>query len=114
MEMSLGIVNGCLPVLKPVYSKVRDSMRRLGGRRGTNSSSKFGSIPILMRVSQMWQSRSGRRHEREDLDSTILTEDLRRNENGVTPATKAERVLGMKLFAIHVQRDVVESAFDEV
>lgn len=59
----------------------------------------------------MWQSMPGRRSGREWLDSMISLEHLRRSEIGMQPTTKVERVLGMKVSEIHVQREFrVESA----
>ena len=59
----------------------------------------------------MWKSRSRNRAGREELDSIISMEDLRRNQNVVQSTSKAERVVGTKVFEIHVQRDVhVESS----
>lgn len=105
LEAILGVLNACLPVLKPVFSKVQDSLKTISGRKGTSLSLKSGSIPICLRVSHMWQSRSGRRYGTEGLDSVISMEDLRRSESGTQPKSKAERLVGMKVFDIRVQRD---------
>lgn len=62
----------------------------------------------------MWQSRSGKRTGREELDLMVSMEDWRRNQTNIQSTSKAERLVGMKLSEIHVQRDVhVESAFGE-
>ena len=66
---------------------------------------KFGSIPIFMRVSQMWQSMSGGRSRRHKLDSIISMENLRTSEGAIQSSSKVERVPTMKVFEIHMQRD---------
>ncbi len=114
LEAILGVTTACLPVLKPVFSKFRESTKKPSGRKYTGKYLMFGSIPIFMRVSQMWQSRSGKRTGREELDSMVSMEDWRRNQTNIQPTSKAESLIGMKLSEIHVQRDVhVESAFGE-
>lgn len=111
LEAILGVLNACLPVLKPVFSKFRDSMKKLCGREIRSRSLKCGSIPMFMRVKHMWKSRSRNRAGREELDSIISMEDWRRNQNGVQSTSKAESFVGTKVFEIHVQRDVhVESS----
>ena len=114
LEAILGVTTACLPVLKPVFSKFRKSINKLSGRKDTDKSLMFGSIPIVMRVSQMWQSRSRKRTGREKLDSMASIEDCRRLQTKFKSTPKAERLVGMKLSEIHVQRNIhVESAFDE-
>ena len=114
LEAILGVLNACLLVLKPVFSKVQDSLKTISGRKGTGLSSRSGSIPIFLRVSHMWQSRSGRRYGTEGLDSIISMEDQRRSESGTQPISKAQILVGMKAFDIHVQREFhVESASGE-
>ncbi|KAM0794045.1 hypothetical protein BDR22DRAFT_902421 [Usnea florida] len=98
-EPILGVITASLPVMKPVFSKVLDSTRGLGIRKYTSKVFRTASIPVFMRMSQMWNSRSGNRAGREGLDSETSLEDLRRSERGMS-ASK-----------IRVQRDVcVESA----
>ena len=80
-EAILGVTTACPPVLKPVFSKLRDSTRKLGGRKCTNKVLMSASIPISMRVSQMWKSISGKRAGKEGLDSKFSMEDLRRSES---------------------------------
>ncbi len=89
-------------------------MRKPGGRKCTSKVSMSASIPRFMRVSQMWESMSGKRAGRESLDSQISMEDLRRSESGAQPTDKVEIVVGMKASGIRVQRDVhVESTSTE-
>ena len=76
---------------------------------------KFGSVPIFMRESQMWQSMSKGRSRRHRLDSIISMESMRASEGIIQPSSKDERVPTMKVFEIHMQRDHrVESASIEV
>ena len=109
-EAILGVITACLPVLKPVFDKVRDSMKRYDDKKGISKFLKSGSISIFMRMSQIWKWKSGKRAERERLDSMISMEDLGRSESGIQSTPKVERVVGMKVFEINVQREVnVES-----
>ena len=72
------------------------------------------SIPILIRVNQMWESMSGNRAGREGLDSDFSMEDLRRSESGSQPTDEVEIVGGMKASEIRMQRDVhVEITYAE-
>ena len=48
LEALLGVINACLPVLKPIFKKVGDS-----GASSWLSSVMSGTIPIFMRPSQM-------------------------------------------------------------
>lgn len=115
VEATLGVLNACLPVLKPVFRKVRDSVPKPNWWKGTKTSIKSGSIPIFMRVSQMWQSSSGGRSRRDGLDSIISMENLTRSESAIQSSSKVDNVLGTKGSEIHVQRDiVVESTSIEV
>lgn len=130
LEVILGVLNACLPVLKPVFSKIRESMvlnncvhvwkpvfskvgrsmKKFGGKRDINMSWKSRGISIFMRVSHLWQSFSGTRFGRESLDSIGSIEDPGRRISGGQSTSQAERVVGMRVFEIHVQRDIyVES-----
>ncbi|KAM0804931.1 hypothetical protein BDR22DRAFT_885025 [Usnea florida] len=58
LEALLGVINACLPVLKPIFNKLGDS-----GASAWISSIMSGTIHIFMRPSQMgsiWTSRSAR------------------------------------------------------
>ena len=113
-EVILGVTTACLPVLKPVFSKLGHPTRKLGGRKCTSKVLMSASIPIFMRMSQMWESMPGKRAGREGLDSKISMDDLRRSESGSQPTGKGEIVVGMKASEIRVQRDIhVESSSTE-
>ena len=72
------------------------------------------SVPIFMRVSQMWESMSGNRAGREGLDSNISMEDLTRNKSGSQPTDKVDILVGMGATEIRVKRDMhVESVSTE-
>lgn len=104
-----------MPVLKPVFSKARNSLKTLSGRKNISPSLKSDSISIFMRVSHKLESRTRKRSGREELDSVISLEDLRRSESRTRFTSKAETVVGVKVLEIHVQSDVhVESASIEV
>ena len=114
LEAILGVITACLLVLKPVFSKIRDSMKKLSGRKGTMLSFKSGNIPILMRVSQIWQSRSVKRTGGEELNSMGSMGDRRQNQTDVQSTSEGERLVGRKFSEIHVLRDVdVESGFGD-
>ena len=59
-----------------------------------------------MQVSQMWESRSKKHPRRGELDSRISMEGLRRSEGSIQSTSKAERVIGTKVFEIQVQRGI--------
>ena len=131
LEGLLGVVNACLPVLKPIFNKMRGTAPKSGP--GVNEILKSGTIPIFMRVSQMFTLAS-----RKGKDSTSDGETLTENSGwyeerkskqrgkfdveGGTGASvvtreisppmteKAEKLMGIKAQEIHVRRDVdVES-----
>ena len=58
-----------------------------------------------MRVSQVWESGSGKRAVREALDSEISLKDFRRSESGSQPTDKVEEMVRMKASEFHVQWD---------
>ena len=111
LEVLLGVTTACLPVLKPVFKKVREWVKSFSHRRKTSKSSIFGSILILRQVSQMWQPRSRKRTRRADLDSMIEIEDWRRTQNCIQSTPRPVRAGRLKETEIHIQREVrVESA----
>lgn len=115
LEPTLGVITACLPVLKPIFVKLRDSMKIFNGKKGTSISWNSGSIPIFMRISHLWASMSGHSSGRGEMDSIIPMEDSKRSENGGQSTAKVEKVLGMKVCDVHVRRDIhVESACIEV
>ncbi|KAM0797175.1 hypothetical protein BDR22DRAFT_466521 [Usnea florida] len=69
LEATLGIITGCLLVLKPVYDKFRAPKKVPTVWGGTNRSCTPGSISILLRLSHMWLSMSGKRSGREGWES---------------------------------------------
>ena len=99
LEVILGVLNACLPVLKPVFDKTRG----LKFNDVHTPSLKFNTIPILILVGQMWQSRSERR----------TTEDWR-IQNCIQPTPEPGNSARMKGCEIHVREDVyVESTPSE-
>ena len=139
LEALLGVINACLPILKPIFDKMRGIAP--GGAdsgSGVREILQSGTIPIFMAVSQMFSrkergSASGgetfadnsrwyeeeeermKRKKEKERSGESDTEDGK--EAGATtmkispPMTdKAERVMGIKTYEIHVRRDVdVES-----
>ena len=113
LEAILGVLNACLPVLKPIFNKVCDSMKRLSGWKSERKYWKHWGAPKFVRVNQMWGSRIGKHTGRGDVDSTIPMQDWR-NQNVIQSTHKADRVLGTTTFGINVQKDVyVETASGE-
>ncbi|MCJ1457688.1 hypothetical protein MMC28_008057 [Mycoblastus sanguinarius] len=49
LEALFGVINACLPTMRPVFNKLRSASIWSG-----KSTTMFGSIPIAMRISQMW------------------------------------------------------------
>ena len=105
LEIVLGVLNACLPVLRQPIHKARDWIKSISGS-GRTSPSIFGKIPVLIHVSQKWNSRSKRRSGREELDSIFEMEGYGTNQNAVETTDGPRRVVGMKDTEIHVQRDV--------
>ena len=133
MEVLLGVINACLPVLKPIFNKLRGTAPKSSSGGAVSEILKSGTIPIFMRVSQMWTlaSRKGRDvssdeetltewyGEKRDIyeagakgsgggdakEASVSTKEIS------SPMTqKAERVLGLKPQEIHVKKEVdVES-----
>ena len=115
LEAILGVITACLPVLKPVFNKVRSSLKKLNGWENTSTSLKSDSIPISMRVSHMLECKTRKRSGKEEVDSMISMEDLRRSESRPRFTSKAEKVVGVKVLEIHVQSDVhVDNASTQV
>ena len=123
----MGVINACLPVLKPIYNKIRGTARKSDEGSGVNEILKSGTIPIFMRMSQMFTLTS-RKGTVNSTDEETLTESARycgeKNPNGKVsdeggkvanvikkeishPITeKAERLMGIKIYRTPVRRDV--------
>ena len=129
LEALLGVINACLPVLKPIFNKMRGTAPAKSSN-AVNEILKSGTIPIFMRVSQMWTS-SSRKGKYSSNDEETLTENSIWNEErkygkastrggmdasvttkeiSVPKTPKSERILGIKVPEIYVRREVeVES-----
>ena len=109
-EPLVSVITACLPVLKPVFIKAHHLIKRLGGRPAIRSLLEFGSIPIVMHVSQMWNSVSAQRAERDGMNSIVAMEDWRRVQTEIGSTSQAERPEGGNLPDnqpdIHVQKDI--------
>lgn len=95
LEALLGVISACLPMLKPIFRKLRGPLFE----RGTKmiKSSVWGSIPIIMRKSQVQNSSSGK-HCSSDLtsttDSTIESFWCKgKCENKGSPKPRSDRVI---------------------
>lgn len=111
LEVILGVISACLPVLRPVFEKVRDWIKSSSPMSNPHPSSNHSSTPIWIQVSQMWQSRARRRTGPEEQDSIMEMEDWTRTHNCIESAPASARGVEIKGTEIHVQRDVhVESA----
>ncbi len=128
LEALLGVITACLPVLKPIFNKMRGTAPKSDS--GVNEILKSGTIPIFMRMSQIFTLVS-RRDKDLSSDEETLTETSRsddekinhkssvENGKGVSATTKeisspvtekAARLMGIKTQEIYVRRDVeVES-----
>lgn len=130
LEALLGIISACLPVLKPIFNKMSGTIPKDSKISSVKEILTSGTIPIFMRVSQMWTMTTGRGRSSSS-DEETLTETSgwygdKRNVNAdvvgekqasattreiSAPMTeKAERVMGIKPKEIYVRREVdVES-----
>ena len=137
LEAHLGVINACLPILKPLFDKMRGGApAKSGSGNGVREILQSGTIPIFMRVSQMFSRRErgsssdgetlaetqGWREEERRMKMNKKNEKERsgesdtelENEAGATTtrkisapmSDKAERVMGIKTCEIHVRRDV--------
>lgn len=126
LEALLGVINACLPVLKPIFNKMRGTTPKKGNGSDVSEILKFGTIRILMRVSQMLTLTSRKGKELSSGDGILIETSGRyeEKEKGVSGAEdgkearvttmeisspltqKAERVMGIKAQEIHVKRNV--------
>lgn len=110
LEPTLGVITACIPFLKPIFVKLRDSIEFSRGNKGTTIPCKPGSVPIFMRASHMWASMSEKSSGRGMMDSDIPIEDWRRSKSGGQSTSKTGKALGVKASEIQVQKDIdVES-----
>ena len=108
LEVILGVLNACLPVLRPVFDKLGDWKKSFSRSDSSNTSSKFRNIS---NGSQTWQSRSKKRAGSEELDSVTGIEDRRRRRDCDQARTGPKMGVRIQETEIHVQRDIrVESA----
>ena len=89
LEVILGVLNACLPVLKPVFDKI--------------PGLKFNNVPIAILVRQMRQSRSEKREV-----------EKWRTRNCIQSVPEPGTFVRMNASEIHVREDIhVESAPSE-
>ena len=90
LETLLGIITACLPMLKPVGKKLWDSLPKRSSTKVKASTS--GSIPILMRVSQMF-TLSSKKRPSQGLDSSPdqSWHEAQMNENWTNQASLAPK-----------------------
>ena len=69
LEATLGIITGCLLVLKPIYNKLRAPRKAPNVCEDTDGSCTPGNIPILLRVSHIGLSISGKLSGGQGLES---------------------------------------------
>ena len=117
-EPVLSVTTACLLVLKPVFNKAHHLIKRIGGKLGKGPFLESGSIPIFIRVSQMWNSMSAQRTERVGMTSIVAMENWRSVQTEIESASQAERLEGgglpENLPDIHVQKDIqIEITSDE-
>ncbi len=119
LEALVGIINACLPLLKPVFNKMRRSApkkdkRNVGNKNDKkNNNTTSASIPIMLRVSHLWSKSLGKYTSSDeepwppkihDDNSPINAADRNLRE------PKVNRITGMKVPEIYVRKDVdVES-----
>lgn len=104
LEALLGVINACLPVLKPVFDRFRLVIPKRDN--GTIKSFMSGSIPIMLRLSHPWDRSVGK--------STLIDGDSPSPEpsegawikDTAAPTPKVERMIGMKVAEIYVRKDV--------
>ena len=119
IEALLGIINACLPLLKPVLSKMRrntpEKDKSDDGKcnEKENNNTTSGSIPILLRVSHLWSKSLGKytSSDEEPWSPKVLVQ--------ISPKSaavrslrdpKVNRIIGMKVPEIYVRKSVnVES-----
>ena len=90
LELILGILSACLPLLKPIINRFWKWTKAMCRRKDDTNTSFFGSIPIWIQLSQRMESRSARRTRRDELDSILEMYDGSRNRD-ITQSTSADR-----------------------
>ena len=118
IEALSGIINACLPVLAPVFSKIRRSAPKKvkhndGNQTDQKNNTTSGSIPILLRVSHLWSKSLGRYTSSDKEPWPPKTHDdyspIDAEERNLREP-KVNRITGMKVPEIYVRKDVdVES-----
>ena len=118
-EALIGIINACLPFLRPIFDKMRRSVPKKDKHNDGNKKSKkkndttSGSIPILLRVSHLWSKSLGKYTSS---DEEPWPPKIQGDNSPIDAAErnlrepKVNRITGMKVPEIHVRKDVdVES-----
>ena len=67
LEMLLGIISACLPILKPITKRLWSSLPKRGS--DTDKPSTSGSIPVIMRISHMFTTSSKKHFSGERISS---------------------------------------------
>ena len=114
LEALLGIINACLPLLKPVFSKMSccASKRRCDGgndNRNRKGNTTSGSIPILLRISHAWSKSLGQHTAGDEgLSSPMAHNDsssLNTAENSLQDP-RVNMTIGTKVPQISIGKDV--------
>ncbi len=110
LEALLGVINACLPVLKPVFDKMRHALPK--GGDSTIKTFLSGSIPILFRLSHPLE-KSVMKSTADDIHSpSPEPSEGAWIKDATAQAPKVERLIGMKVAEIYIRKDVdVESTW---
>lgn len=113
LEALLGIVNACLPVMKPAFDKMRSGLSTADD--STIKTFMSDRVPRLLRLrhSWNWSVVSNSNNDRHS-PSPEPREGAWMKEGSNDSAPKVERMIGMKVANIHVRKDIdVESTLSD-
>ena len=114
-EALLSVINACVPLLKPVFSKMRKSTTKkdkcdnVNNADRRNGITRLGSIPIMLRIRQVWSRSLGKKTSSDEEPWSLdIQDDNRPRTAPERPSRepKVNRVMGTKMLEIYVRKDV--------
>ena len=114
-EALLGVINACVPLLKPVFSKMRKSITKkdkcdnVSDDDRRNNITRSGSIPIMLHIRHEWSRSLGKYTSSDEGPWSLDIQDDNRPRNAPERSSrepKVERVMGTKVPEIYVRKAV--------
>lgn len=109
LESLLGTINACLPIMRPVIKKLRNVLPQL--RQGTPKSATSGTIPIMMRMSQLFSilSTKQRRSSKSTRSAELLWSEEQsesKQERSLVPRVDGTLETSISRITVHKNVDV--------